>query len=864
MSMKRYRFLLILLLFLPVIISQKTPDKADGSYAEGEVIVMMQPQKAEERGGKLSSVLSDFSYAGLEPVRQLSPRMNIWLMKFNPQILSSAIAPKVLRAHPLIREAQHNHFIELRETFPVDQYFEDQWALHNTGQTGGLADADIDAPEAWDITTGGLTALGDTIIIAIVDDGFDLDHGDIEYWKNWHEIPGNGIDDDTNGYVDDYHGWNSWTHSGNLIMRDHGTHVTGIAAAKGNNDMGVAGVNWNTKVLPIVGSATVESIVVEAYGYVYEMRARYNETDGAEGAFIVSSNASFGVNQGQPEDYPIWGAMYDSLGMIGVLSAGATANATWNIDEVGDVPTAFESPYLISVTNTTHNDEKNPGAAYGPTTIDLGAPGTSIYSTRQNDSYGNKTGTSMASPHVAGAVALMYAAADSTFMEAYHQDPSNYALLIKDYIMEGTDPIPSLEDITVTGGRLNIYNSIMSLIQPGIQVNPTIINAEMFPGFEYQSDFNLMNTGETALEYTVSVENPGTWLSVEPATGTIAPNSSEMIFVNFNTEGLPHGDYTNRIVVNSSGETHYVNINLEVVAPLLASEDSLKTSILTGSAMQVDFSFSNISQETVYFEAALGNSATWITWLPISGTVEPGSTETVQLDYDTKGIAPGIYPNTLELEYDDLGIVEIPMETEIYVPAISVSVDSLLAELVPNDQLNVMFNLKNNTSDPLPFSIGMEILELWMSYSPEEGTIVPNGSISVDFEFNSLALIEGIYENDLIVTYGEEEEKRIPVKLDVVYTGVGENNIVKNLAVMPNPVSENAVITFSLEERKHLEASVLTLSGEKISVLAGGVYQPGAVRLEWSPSPGQAKGIYLIRIEGSDFSVSEKLIYSGN
>ena len=201
-------------------------------------------------------------------------------------------------------------------------------------------------PDAWDnYTTGGTSALGDEIVIAIIDDGFDLDHEDLNFWQNDNEIP-NGVDDDNNGYIDDFEGWNAYNQTGNIPADDHGTHVSGIAAALGNNGKGISGVNWNTQVMPIAGSSDNEAIVIEAYSYVLEMCARYNETNGQEGAFVVVTNASFGVNQGDPDDFPIWCGLYDELGSEGILNCAATANHNWNIDQVGDVPTACTSNFL--------------------------------------------------------------------------------------------------------------------------------------------------------------------------------------------------------------------------------------------------------------------------------------------------------------------------------------------------------------------------------------------------------------------------------------------------------------------------------------------------------------------------------------
>jgi hypothetical protein len=536
--MKKIITLLAIVLLIPILISQKPPRNGDKPYVEGQIMIKLYSDLPQSQQQMLQVVLADFQSIDLGMVEKLSDRLNIFLLSYNPALIDDERLLENIKAHPYVELAQFNHFIQLR-ALPNDSGFDLQWNMHNTGQTGGTADADLDCPEGWDLGTSGVTATGDTIVIAIVDDGFDIDHEDISYWKNYHDIPGNGIDDDTNGYIDDYNGWNSWTNSGEIIEKDHGTHVTGIAAAKGNNGKGVTGVNWNVKVMPVVGSATVESIVVAGYGYVHEMRSIYNETGGAKGAFIVSTNSSFGVNNGMPEDYPIWCAMYDSMGMQGILSAAATANANFNIDEVGDMPTACPSDYLITVTNTDNNDVKSPYAAYGLTTIDLGAPGTAIYSTRQTNSYGYKTGCSMSSPHAAGAVAFMYSVADAAFMTACHNDPAGMALVIKQYILNGTDPLPSLEGITVTGGRLNIYNAARQMLSPDITFDPLSILEILLSNKQDSLVLSFTNNASSAINYSITYPANLTWLSLTgPVSGTLSPYGTGNVKVHFDTGGL--------------------------------------------------------------------------------------------------------------------------------------------------------------------------------------------------------------------------------------------------------------------------------------------------------------------------------------
>ena len=363
---------------------------------------------------------------------------------------------------------QKNHLIEDRVTIPNDTAFVDQWQLNNTGQTGGTPDADIDAPEAWDITTGGNTAHGDTIVVCIIEGGgVDINHIDLadNIWKNYAEIPGNNIDDDNNGYIDDFDGWNVATNSGVITNGQHGTRVTGLIGAVGNNTTGVTGVNHRVKMMIVEGqSAGNESTIIGAYTYPLEMRKKYNETNGMEGAFVVATNSSWGINFGDPQSSPLWCAMYDSLGIHGILNIASTTNLNINVDTDGDMPTTCSSDYMFGVTMTNSADFKPSAAGYGPINIDIAAPGASIYTTSSSNSYASTSGTSFAAPMVTGAVALLYAAPCTDFISYAKTFPDSAALKIKSLLMDNVDLLSNLAASVGSGGRMNVNNSLQALV----------------------------------------------------------------------------------------------------------------------------------------------------------------------------------------------------------------------------------------------------------------------------------------------------------------------------------------------------------------------------------------------------------------
>ncbi|MEL6863906.1 MAG: S8 family serine peptidase [Bacteroidota bacterium] len=429
--------------------------------------VLVQAKKEAD----IRQIVSDLqSYRGqstqLEMVDKVSDPMQVWELKFDQNTINENYFLHQLQNHPLVSVAQFNHVTQLRSTTPNDPGFNQQWQYINTGSNGGVVGADIDIDLAWDFTTGGITPDGDTIVVCIIDEGFDIQHSDLveNIWHNHLEIPNNGIDDDNNGYVDDYGGWSTANNNDNVSEGGwHGTAVAGIVGAKGNNNNGVAGVNWDVKLMLIEGGTGVESEVLRAYSFPLTHRIRYNETNGAEGAFVVSTNASWGVDFGNPANAPLWCAFYDTLGVHGIVSCGATINGNQNVDIIGDLPTACPSDYLISVTNMNRSDIKVTNAGYGAETIDLGAFGADTYTADNNNTYGGFGGTSGATPHVAGTVALLYAYDCGSLISLAKTNPGEAALKIKGFILDGVDPNASLQGITTTGGRLNVFNSMVLL-----------------------------------------------------------------------------------------------------------------------------------------------------------------------------------------------------------------------------------------------------------------------------------------------------------------------------------------------------------------------------------------------------------------
>jgi serine protease len=351
--------------------------------------------------------------------------------------------------------AQFNYETEERTKEPNDPQFFKQ------------TDMDlIRAGLAWDGATGGVTPQGDTIVVAILEKGCFRRHPDLRenMWKNAHEIPKNGIDDDQNGYIDDFEGWDVRNKNDSEgTVGPHGVSVAGIIGARANNAEGVSGINWNVKMMSLVNVSKTDEIV-SAYTYIAKQRRLYNMTGGQKGAFVVSTNASFGLTGLFPASQPLWCAMYDSLGKVGILSIGATDNANIYVDQAGDLPSTCPSEYLIIVTNVGGNDVKVNGAAYGKINVDLGAPGEAVWTTdfRVNGAdtlfYGNFPGTSASTPHVTGTVGWMYSLPCEKLANDAKTDPESCVKRMRDLILKHTAPNPSLKDITSTGGRLDMFN----------------------------------------------------------------------------------------------------------------------------------------------------------------------------------------------------------------------------------------------------------------------------------------------------------------------------------------------------------------------------------------------------------------------
>ena len=337
------------------------------------------------------------------------------------------------------------NFLLQNQRVASDPRFNELWGLNNTGQNGGLDDADIDAPEAWDITTG-----SDEVVIAVIDTGVDYNHEDLaaNIWTNPGEIAGDGIDNDGNGFVDDVRGWDFANDDNDPMDTDgHGTHVAGTIGAAANNGIGIVGVSWNVKIIPIkfldpFGTTTA---AIRSVTYVTTLRE--------QGVNVIASNNSWGGG-GYSQ------ALFDAIeggGEAGVLFVAAAGNDSNNNDQNPAYPASYDSDAILSVAATDRNNGLAGFSNYGATTVDIGAPGVAILSTTPGNSYASFQGTSMASPHAAGVAALLAAA-----------NPEASMAEIRQAIISGAVPIPSLTNNVSSGALLNAPGALASLQSGGV------------------------------------------------------------------------------------------------------------------------------------------------------------------------------------------------------------------------------------------------------------------------------------------------------------------------------------------------------------------------------------------------------------
>lgn len=348
-------------------------------------------------------------------------------------------AVKLLRHDPAVEYAELNYVVRTC-VIPNDPFFNTLWGLHNTGQTvngdTGTNDADIDAPEAWDVYTG-----DPNFVVAIIDTGVQLNHPDlsVNIWVNPGEIAGNGRDDDGNGYIDDVNGWDWYSNDNNPSdENNHGTHTGGTVGAVGNNSTGVVGVNWRCKLaaLRFLGPSGSGSTAGAVSAVQY-----------CQGKSIKISNNSWGGTAYSQ-------ALYDAINAakaVGHLLVAAAGNSAVNIDTTPFYPAAYNLDNIIAVAATDNDDRLASFSNWGPTRVHLGAPGVTIRSTIRNSSYSYMNGTSMACPHVAGVTALVYA-----------RQPSWTYQQVRQRILQTVRPLSSLSGRVSTGGMVNAQQALGS------------------------------------------------------------------------------------------------------------------------------------------------------------------------------------------------------------------------------------------------------------------------------------------------------------------------------------------------------------------------------------------------------------------
>jgi len=493
--------------------------------------------------------------------------------------------------------AQPDYQLKALSTFPNDPRFGELWGMHNTGQTGGKVNADIDAPQAWDASTG-----SGEVIIAVIDSGVDYTHPDLaaNMWVNEAELNGTpGQDDDGNGYIDDIYGYDFCNNDGDP-MDDymHGTHCAGILGAVGNNAEGVAGVCWNVKIMALK--------FLDSTGTGWSSDA----ISCIEYAVLMGANLSSNSYGGGGYEQGFKDAI-DTAGAAGMLFVAAAGNDDGqNNDVIPHYPSSYDCDSVIAVLSTDENDDISSFSNYGPTSVDLGAPGSSILSCRLGGGYKYLSGTSMATPHVAGACALLWSV-----------NPMLSNSEVKNILLQSVDK--TLSGLCVSNGRLNLYSAVLQVRAP--------------------------------------------WLEIQPETGTIVPGDSNNISVTFDAIQMAAGTYSGEIVIDSNDPyrpTTVVPVTMHVSPDdlvLTPDEDFDSNGIKAGpfAPRCTTYTLTNNGAQPVNWTAI--ETQNWLEIDPNYGVLNPAASIDVNVCITPEAnlLDPNIYTQILTFRNEDSNSIKL-------------------------------------------------------------------------------------------------------------------------------------------------------------------------------------------------------------
>ena len=553
-----------------------------------------------------------------------------------PPGLSVEDAIARLRARPDVEYAEPN-WVLTADRLPDDARFGELYAFRNTGQTGGVAGADISATRAWNITTGSRS-----VLVAVIDTGMDMSHPDLaeNLFTNTAEIPGNGIDDDGNGFVDDVHGWD-FANDDNDPFDDagHGTHVSGTIGAVGDNGLGVAGINWRVSILPVkflgADGSGFSSDALRGIDYAMLMGAQVLNNSWGGGGFSDIMQDTI--------------AAAETAGTVFVAAAG---NEGQDIDDVPQFPASYQLPNVIAVAATDDDDDLADFSNWGPQGVLLGAPGVAILSTVPGGGYGLKSGTSMATPMVTGAVALLRAAEPGITVEA-----------IRARLAASVDPVPMLQYTTASGGRLNLFRLLATTdtIPPGVISDLAVADSGSgWVRLRWTATGDDGSAGRAAsydVRYAPGALDPAHLDAAAAFANGLVPaaaGATETLEVS----GLaPATTYAFSVRArdewDTAGPAGNVVTATTLAAPMLATTPpSFSLALRTGQTATRALTIANSGAGTLDWSVEAGLPS-WVTLVPSSGRLRAGESQDATLAIDAAGLAGGPYAADLAILSDD-------------------------------------------------------------------------------------------------------------------------------------------------------------------------------------------------------------------